>query len=144
MDQKSIFNVTVCTVGTIFLVIHIIDLLLKKDRRKDEKNLLTFFVFTAVHLFAYLSFTIVKVYYTSNALIMTAYSLFYLANNIEVLLLFAYAISYVELNSDVKRASISCTMHFVCSTPRESVLIGRLLAVPAGLMHTRVLVHSIR
>lgn len=106
MDQKSIFNVTVCTVGTIFLVIHIIDLLLKKDRRKDEKNLLTFFVFTAVHLFAYLSFTIVKVYYTSNALIMTAYSLFYLANNIEVLLLFAYAISYVELNSDVKRASV--------------------------------------
>lgn len=106
MDQKSIFNVTVCTVGTIFLVIHIIDLLLKKDRRKDEKNLLTFFVFTTVHLFAYLSFTIVKVYYTSNALIMTAYSLFYLANNIEVLLLFAYAISYVELNSDVKRASV--------------------------------------
>ena len=106
MDQKSIFNVTVCTVGTIFLVIHIIDLLLKKDCRKDEKNLLTFFVFTAVHLFAYLSFTIVKVYYTSNALIMTAYSLFYLANNIEVLLLFAYAISYVELNSDVKRASV--------------------------------------
>ncbi len=106
MDQKSIFNVTVCTFGVILLIIHIIDILLKKDLRKDEKHLLVFFIFTAVHLFAYLSFTITKVYYTSNGLIMTAYSLFYIANNMEVLLLFAYALSYVELNKDIKRAAV--------------------------------------
>ena len=106
MDQKSIFNVTVCTFGVILLIIHIIDILLKKDLRKDEKHLLVFFIFTAVHLFAYLSFTIAKVYYTSNGLIMTAYSLFYIANNMEVLLLLAYALSYVELNKDIERAAV--------------------------------------
>ena len=85
MDNKSIFNILVCGFGTIFLLIHILNLSLKKNRRIDEKNLLVFFIFTAFHLVAYLVFTIVKFYYTSNAMIMTAYSLFYLANNLEAL-----------------------------------------------------------
>lgn len=106
MDNKSIFNILVCGFGTIFLLIHILNLSLKKNRRIDEKNLLVFFIFTAFHLVAYLIFTFVKFYYTSNAMIMTAYSLFYLANNLEALLLFVYTISYVTISRDIKRASL--------------------------------------
>ena len=106
MDNKSLFNITVCTIGVILLILHIFNLSLKKNRRKDENYLLVFFIFTAFHLAAYFTFTIVKVYYTSDAFIMTAYSLFYLANNLEVLLLFLYTIAYVKISADVKKASL--------------------------------------
>ena len=49
MDNKTVFNAVVCIVGIAFLIIHTIDILLKKDRRKDENNLLIFIVFTIVH-----------------------------------------------------------------------------------------------
>ena len=104
MDSKNIFNITVCAVGSIFLFIHILNLLLKKNRRKDENNLLVAFIFTAAHLIGYLAFTLVKLNYTSDALIMSVYSLFYLANNLEALLLVIYTLSYVNVSQDVKRA----------------------------------------
>ena len=103
MDNKSIFNVTVCSVGVIFLLIHIIDIFLKKNLRKDEKNLLAFFLFTLAHLGAYLALTIAKYYIASNALIITSYSLFYVANNVEILLLLVYTLSYITIKDKAKK-----------------------------------------
>ena len=36
MNPKSVFNATVCLLGVLILLIHIVNLLIKKDRRKDE------------------------------------------------------------------------------------------------------------
>ena len=93
MDVKSVFNATICIIGIAFLLIHIVNLLLKKNLRPDEKNLFVFFVFTAIHFATYLAFTLVKVKYTSDPLITGFYTTFYIMNNIEVLLLFVYTIS---------------------------------------------------
>ncbi len=97
MDNKSVFNATVCVIGIIFCLIHTINILLKKDRRKDENNLLVFMLFTAFHFAVYLTFTIIKMTYTSNAFIIGFYTSFYVMNNFQVFLLFAYAISYIPL-----------------------------------------------
>ena len=97
MDSKSIFNATVCLIGIAFLLIHTTDLLLKKNRRRDENNLLIFIVFTAVHFATYLTFTFIKMYHTSNPLIIGFYTTFYIMNNLESLLLFNYAVEYVSI-----------------------------------------------
>ena len=97
MDIKAAFNAAVCIIGIALLLIHTLDLLLKKDRRKDENNLLIFIVFTIVHFATYLAFTFIKANHTSNALIITFYTTFFIMNNIEVLLLFIYMLSYVPL-----------------------------------------------
>ena len=102
MDSKSAFNAAVCIIGILLLLIHTVDLILKKNKRKDEKNLLIFIVFTAIHFVTYLSFTLVKANYTSDNLIVCFYSVFYVMNNIEVLLLFFYAISFVTINEKIK------------------------------------------
>lgn len=96
MDNKSIFNATICIIGIAFLLIHTIDILLKKDRRKDENNLLLFIVFTMVHFATYLTFTLIKVNYSSNPLIIGFYTTFYIMNNIEAVLLFAYTVNYIS------------------------------------------------
>ena len=97
MDIKATFNAAVCIIGIALLLIHTLDLLLKKDRRKDENNLLIFIVFTIVHFATYLAFTFIKANHTSNALIIAFYTTFFIMNNIEVLLLFIYMLSYVPL-----------------------------------------------
>ena len=102
MDSKTTFNATVCIVGIAFLLIHTVNLLLKKDRRKDENNLLLFIVFTIVHFTTYLTFTFIKINYTSNPLIISFYTVFFIMNNIEVLLLFNYTISYISLKKKSK------------------------------------------
>ena len=95
MDQKGIFNATVCIIGIAVFLIHSLDLFLKKNKRKDEKNLLAFFIFTAIHFSTYLIFTIIKSVYTSNPFIIGFYTTFYVMNNVEILFLFAYALSYI-------------------------------------------------
>ena len=102
MDSKSAFNAAVCIIGILLLLIHTVDLILKKNKRKDEKNLLIFIVFTAIHFATYLSFTLIKANYTSDNLIICFYSIFYVMNNMEVLLLFFYAISFVTINEKIK------------------------------------------
>lgn len=102
MDSKTTFNVTVCIVGIAFLLIHTVNLLLKKERRKDENNMLIFIVFTIVHFATYLTFTFIKINYTSNPLIISFYTVFFIMNNIEVLLLFNYTISYISLKKKYK------------------------------------------
>ena len=103
MDSKSVFNVTVCLIGIIFMIIHSVDLLLKKNRRKDENNLLTFILFTAIHFSTYLTFTLIKTRYTSNAFIMSFYTIFYIMNNVEAILLFLYTVSYVPVSKNLRK-----------------------------------------
>ena len=102
MDIKSAVNITICGVGILILLIHIVNLLMKKHRRKDENRLLVFMAFTVLHLAAYLTFTAIKPYYTSDTYIITAYSCFYVMNNIEVFLLFIYMLTYIKMSHTLK------------------------------------------
>ena len=95
MDNKSVFNATVCIIGIAIFLIHTINILLKKDRRKDENNLLFFIIFSTLHLAAYLAFTIIKVNYTSDGFIIGFYTTFYIMNNVQLLLFFYYAVLYI-------------------------------------------------
>ena len=98
MDLKSVFNATVCVIGFSILWIHIFDLLFKKERRKDENYLLIFIVFTAFHFLVYFIFTMIKISYTSNNFITGFYTAFYIMNNVELLLVFEYAMAYFMKN----------------------------------------------
>lgn len=90
------FNMTVCIIGVAILLIHVVNLLIKLHRRKDENSLLSFLIFTAIHFATYLTFTIIKRYYTSDSFVITFYTIFYIFNNVEVLLFFLYLLSYVR------------------------------------------------
>ncbi|MCR4660650.1 MAG: histidine kinase, partial [Clostridia bacterium] len=98
--------------GILILMIHIVNLLTKKAKRSDEKNLLIFFCFTVFHFATYLTFTHVKSTYTSNAYIIAFYTIFYIMNNIEVLLLFRYMRDYVDLSTKLEKilTIINCTV----------------------------------
>ena len=104
MSGNAIFNATVCIIGIAILFIHVVNLLIKKERRKDENRLLSFLLFTVFHFITYLTFTIIKVYYTSNPFIISFYTVFYIFNNIEVFLLFLYMLSYVSLRERSRKA----------------------------------------
>ena len=97
MDPKSVFNATVCILGVLILLIHVVNLLIKKERRRDENALLMFFVFTMFHFAIYFTFTLIKIKYTSDPLIITFYTLFYIMNNIEVFLFFVYMSIYSDV-----------------------------------------------
>lgn len=96
MNEKSAFNAAVCAIGIAILLIHTINILLKKNRRKDENNLLIFVIFTIVHFTTYLTFTVLKIHYTSDNFVIGFYTTFYIMNNIEALLFFLYARSCLE------------------------------------------------
>lgn len=104
MDVKAVFNATVCLLGVLILSIHIVNIILKKDRRKDENALLRFFIFTVIHLITYVTFTFIKEVYTSDVFIMTFYTVFYIFNNIEVILFYIYLSRYI--NSSNKNMKI--------------------------------------
>jgi len=97
MNSAVVFNITICIIGVLLLTIHIVNILLKNGNRKDEKNLLVFFVFTALHFAIYLVFTLIKMNYSSNTYIIASYTIFYIMNNLEVFLLYRYFKSYKEL-----------------------------------------------
>ncbi|MDY6366950.1 MAG: histidine kinase [Clostridia bacterium] len=99
MSNNVIFNITVCVVGILIFTIHAVNIIVKKEKRKDERNLFDFLVFTIIHFFTYLVFSVVKLYYTSNAYVKTFYTIFYIMNNIEVLLLFRYMLDYVDFKT---------------------------------------------
>lgn len=99
MEKNTIFNITVCIIGILIFTIHAVNIIIKKERRKDERNLLDFLVFTIAHFLTYLTFSLVKTVYTSNAYVIAFYTIFYIMNNIEVLLLFRYMLSYVDLET---------------------------------------------
>lgn len=102
MDSKSVFNATICIIGVSLLLIHIVNLVLKKKKRRDEMFLLVFFIFTAIHFATYTVYDLVKFYYTSNTYIMSFYTTFYIMNNAEVFLFFLYLSNYIRLPKKYK------------------------------------------
>ena len=101
MENSYIFNATVCIIGILIFIVHIISIILKKNKRKDEMCLLEFFIFTILHFSIYLTFTFIRMSYSSNGFIIAFYTSFYIMNNIELLLLFRYMKNYTELPSKI-------------------------------------------
>lgn len=97
MSGSSVFNITVCIIGILILAIHSVDLIIKKNKRKDEITLLAFVLFTAFHFALYLTFSVIKLHYTASAMVIAFYTAFYIMNNLEVFFLFRYAHSYMEI-----------------------------------------------
>ena len=97
MEPNTVFNATVCLIGVLILSVHLISVAVKKDKRKDEKYLFYFFLFTIIHFAAYLVFTFIKPVYTDDTFVIAFYTSFYIMNNIEVLLLYRYMSSYVDV-----------------------------------------------
>ena len=106
MSGNVIFNITICIVGIAILLVHIVDSLFKKNKRRDELRLLNFLIFTAIHFISYLTFSFIKIHYTSDNFIIASYTIFYIYNNIEVLFLTLYMLSYVSFE-DKERKVIS-------------------------------------
>ena len=102
MSNNIVFNITVCIIGILILFVHCISIIIKKKKRLDEKWLLAFILFTIFHFSVYLTFTLIRINYTNNALVMTSYTLFYIMNNIEVLLLFMYMLNYIVVSNNKK------------------------------------------
>ena len=103
MDSKSVFNATVCLIGVLILLIHIVNVIFKKDKRKDELALLSFFIFTAIHFATYFTFVVIKQRYTSDAFIMSFYTVFYIMNNIELALFYLYMRRYVNIHEKTQK-----------------------------------------
>ncbi len=101
MENSYIFNATVCIIGILIFIVHIISIILKKNKRKDEMCLLDFFIFTIFHFSIYLAFTFIRMSYSSNGFIIAFYTSFYIMNNIELLLLFRYMKNYTELPNKI-------------------------------------------
>lgn len=102
MDVKSIFNAAVCIIGIAILFIHAANILLKKNRRRDENQLLWFVIFTIVHFATYLSFLIIKVNYKNDDLIIGFYTSFYIMNNMELLFFYFFASNYIDMKKKYK------------------------------------------
>ena len=101
MENSYIFNATVCIIGILIFIVHIISIILKKNKRKDDMCLLEFFIFTILHFSIYLAFTFIRMSYSSNGFIIAFYTSFYIMNNIELLLLFRYMKNYTELPNKI-------------------------------------------
>lgn len=103
MGNNSYFNIAVCMMGILIMLIHAVNLIIKKQKPKDERILLDFFVFTILHFAAYLTFTLLKAGGSSNLLVMGFYTAFYIMNNLEVFLLFRYARAYIPLSARTEK-----------------------------------------
>ena len=103
MRGNAIFNATVCIIGIGILFIHALNVFVKKDRAKDGSRLLYFLLFTVLHFATYLTFTLIKAKYTSDPYIISFYTVFYIFNNIEVLLCFLYTVEYIEQEKKTKK-----------------------------------------
>lgn len=104
MGNNIVFNITVCIIGSLILLVHTINALIKKKKRKDEKWLLAFIAFTMFHFLIYLTFTLLNYNLKpGNYYILASYTLFYIFNNIEIFLLFMYMLNYVFLTNTHKK-----------------------------------------
>ena len=107
MEVNNAFNAAVCIIGIALLMIHSVNILLKRGRRKDENALLAFILFTAVHFATYLTYTLIRVSYKSDAMVVGFYTTFYIMNNLELALLFSYTKIYLGSNTKgIKIASV--------------------------------------
>ena len=105
MAPNNVFNMTICILGIAIFLIHIANLLFKRERRKDENILLSFFIFTTIHFGLYLAFTLTKEQVASNAYTIAAYTTFYIMNNIQVFLLFYYLLFYANVQGKIKNVT---------------------------------------
>ena len=103
MANNVVFNMTVCIMGILILFVHMTNLILKANKRVDEKWLLAFISFTIFHFAVYLTFCVIKIYYTSDPFIIASYTTFYIMNNIEVILLSMYTLYYVVMPQNKKK-----------------------------------------
>lgn len=103
MELNEVFNSVVCIIGIAILLIHVVNVFIKKNRRNDENKLFNFLLFTVLHFIVYLTFTLVKTKYSSDAYIKTFYTIFYIFNNIEMFLFFSYFLGYIELEKKIKK-----------------------------------------
>lgn len=106
MSANAIFNATVCFIGIAIFLIHIVNTAIKRNKRKDEYRLLLFLSFTAFHFLTYLIFTFVKTAYTSDAFVIGFYTTFYIFNNIELLLLFMYMVSFIDISKKTEKTLV--------------------------------------
>jgi len=107
MNANAGIKITICGIGIMIFLIHIVNLIIKKNKRADEKWLLVFMIFNVIHFSIYLIFNIIKNFYTSDDLIIAFYTSFYIMNNIEVYILFKYMVSYINLSNQLnKRLSL--------------------------------------
>jgi len=100
MNNNVTFNLTVCLLGILIFTIHIVNLIIKPNKRRDENTLLAFVSFTMFHFSVYLVYTIIKMNYTSNTFVVASYTTFYIFNNIQILLLFTYMMNYVVISKE--------------------------------------------
>ena len=105
MDSKSVFNLTVCLIGILILSIHTLNILLKKERRRDESALLVFFVFTILYFAAYLEYIVLIQAYPSDTLTIFFWTIFFIANNVEAFLFYIYMSVYVSIPPKTKKVS---------------------------------------
>ena len=97
-NTNIVFNITICIMGSLILSVHLVNLIIKRNKRKDEKWLLGFIGFTIFHFLFYLTYTLIKFYYTSNIFVMGFYTTFYVLNNVEVLLFFLYMMNFADVS----------------------------------------------
>ena len=103
MNANTGIKITICGIGIMLFLIHIVSLIIKRNKRNDEKWLLFFMIFNVCHFSIYLIFNVIRFKYTSNSIIVIFYTIFYIMNNIEVYLLFKYTLSYVSLANQIKK-----------------------------------------
>ena len=103
MNANTGIKITICGIGIMLFLIHIVSLIIKRNKRNDEKWLLFFMIFNVFHFSIYLIFNVIRFKYTSNSIIVIFYTIFYIMNNIEVYLLFKYTLSYVSLANQIKK-----------------------------------------
>lgn len=97
MANNVVFNMTVCIMGILILSVHLVNLIIKRNKRKDEITLFLFILYTIMHFFVYFLFIIIKTRYTSNSYIMSFYTTFYIFNNIQMFILFMCMLNYISL-----------------------------------------------
>ena len=102
MQNNVVFNISVCIIGILIFLVHIVNIIIKKDKRKDENALFIFIAFTAIHFAIYLAYVIIHEHYTTNNFVISFYTLFYIFNNLEVYLLFIYMLEFVFLPKNIK------------------------------------------
>lgn len=114
MEPNIIFNMTICLMGMLIFLIHIVNVCFKKNRRKDENSLLNFLVLTAIHFLIYFVFTLIKINYTSDPFIISFYTVFYVLNNMEVAFLFIYMLNYIDLKQKTKKTLAIISLSSFC------------------------------
>ena len=102
-NTNIVFNITICIMGSLILFVHLANLIVKRNKRKDENMLLAFIAFTIFHFLTYLTYTLIKLKYTSDTFVMGFYTTFFIFNNIEVLLYFLYMMNFADLSKIWKK-----------------------------------------